>query len=67
MFKKVDNDNDDLIDYEEFLKSVEKIYLLIKDDRYAGKKFEKFRNAFINADENNDGLITADQFRFLFS
>ena len=62
MFKKADTDNDDKIDYEEFIKSVEKI---INDNRYVGKEFEKFRKAFSEADENDDGLITVDQFRLL--
>ena len=64
IFEKADIDNDGKIDYEEFIKSVEKI---IKDDRYVGKEFEKFRKAFLKADENNDGLISVDQFRLLFS
>ena len=59
IFKKADIDNDDLIDYEEFIKSIEDI----KDDLYVEEKFEKFRKAFCIADENNDGFITADQFR----
>ena len=64
MFKKADIDNDDKIDYEEFIKSIEKI---IKDNRYVGEEFEEFREAFLKADEKNDGLISVDQFRLLFS
>ena len=63
IFKKADCDNDDLIDYEEFVKSVE----TVKDDIYVEEKFEKFRKAFCKADDNNKGLISVDQFRFLFS
>ena len=63
IFKKADIDNDDLINYEEFIKSIENI----KDDLYVGYKFEKFRKAFCEADENNDALITVDQFRLLIS
>ena len=60
MFKKADTDNDGKIDYEEFIKSIE-------DDIYVGEEFEEFRKAFCKADENNDGLITENQFRLLFS
>ena len=60
MFKKTDIDNDDKIDYEEFIKSVE-------DDIYIGEKFREFRKAFCKSDDNNKALISADQFRFLFS
>ena len=62
-FSQADIDKDDLIDFNEFMKSVKDI----KDDIYVGKKFEKFRKAFLLADENNDGLISVDQFRLLFS
>ena len=47
----------------EFINSIEKI---IKDDRYVGKQFEKFRKTFFKADQNNKGLISIDQFRLLF-
>ena len=66
MFQKADIDNDDLIDYEEFIKSIE----TIKDDRYVEETFEKvekLRKAFCKADENNKELISADQFRFLLT
>ena len=61
-FNQADIDNDNLIDLNQFIKSVKDI----KDDIYLGKEFEKFREAFCNADENNKGLISADQFRLLF-
>ena len=37
----------------------------IKEDIYVGEKFEKFRKTFCKADQNNDGLISVDQFRLL--
>ena len=60
MFKKADIDNDDKIDFEEFIKSIEKI---IEDDRYVGYNFWKFRIAFRKADNDKDGLISIDEFR----
>ena len=55
-FTQADIDKNNLINLDEFIKS-------IKDDIYVGKEFEKFRKAFFKADGDNDGLITADQFR----
>jgi len=59
MFKKADINNDDKIDYEEFIKSVEDI----KDDRYWSKETTFFRSAFYWSDEDDDGLISIDEFR----
>ena len=57
MFKKADIDNDDKIDYEEFLKSIE------EDDRYWSKETTFFRSSFCFADKDKDGLISIDEFR----
>ena len=57
MFKKVDIDNDDLINYEEFIKSIK------EDDRYLSKETIIFRYAFSSADKDQDGFISIDEFR----
>jgi len=57
-FTQADIDKDNLINFHEFRQS-------IKEDIYVGEEFEKFRKAFFKADQNNDGLITVDQFRLL--
>ena len=56
MFKKADIDNDDLIDYEEFIKSIE-------NDSYLNKETKFFRSAFCSADKDHDGFISNDEFR----
>ena len=58
-FTQVDIDKDNLINFNQFIKSVKDI----KEDIYVEEKFEKFRKAFCEADQSNDGLISADQFR----
>ena len=62
-FDQADIDKDNLIDINQFMKSVNDI----KEDIYVGSEFYKFREAFCKADVNNDGLITENQFRLLFS
>ena len=56
IFKKADLDNDDLIDYEEFVKSIE------ENDSYLSKETIFFRTAFWSADKDEDGLISAEEF-----
>ena len=56
MFKKADTDNDDKIDYEEFIKSVE-------NESYLGKETIYFRSSFWSSDKDEDGLISIDEFR----
>ena len=55
MFKKADIDNDDLIDYEEFIKSIE-------NDSYLNKETKIFRSTFCSADKDQDGFISFDEF-----
>ena len=62
-FSQADLDKDDLLGFNEFMKSLKDI----KDDMYVGKKFVEFRKAFCKSDENNNGLISENQFRLLLS
>ena len=55
MFKEADIDNDDLIDYEEFIKAIE-------NDSYLNKETKYFRSAFCSADKDQDGFISFDEF-----
>ena len=56
IFKKADIDNDDLIDYEEFIKSIE-------NDSYLNKETKFFRSTFRSADKDQDGFISINEFR----
>ena len=63
-------DKDDRIDYNQFIKSLNDIIDRDNiDDIYGGWSIEVYvpREAFFKADEDNDGLISADQFKLLFS
>ena len=55
LFAKVDTDNDDLINYNEFMKSVKDI------------NNRKIIDLFCSVDTDDDKLISIDEFRLLFS